>query len=131
MLMGRRVTLSHLPATDECGHISMRQHAARQHILHAVVGVDTGKNSFILLVLWNLGALGTLIISAAENGFLVRSQHLRVIDRTMMMHLPPFPIRVSPKDASGADRESHRLSTHVQLAGPLGSELAVGEASGS
>jgi len=52
----------------------------------------------------------------ADDGFLIFSQHPRVIDRTVMMHLTPFSVSVSPKDARCANCKLHRSSGHIELA---------------
>ncbi len=46
---------------------------------------------------------------------LVSGQHLRIIDRTVMMYLRPSSVLISPKDATGPNRELHRLSTHIEF----------------
>jgi hypothetical protein len=45
---------------------------------------------------------------------LIRSQHLRVIDRTMMMHLPPIPICPSPEYVGGANLKTHRRPARIE-----------------
>jgi hypothetical protein len=51
----------------------------------------------------------------AEDGLLVSGQHLRIIDRAVMMHLPPSRICIFLKDATGAKREFHCLCTNVEF----------------